>query len=172
MTTIAFDGRYFASDTQMTLGMSRRDSQKTRKLFPDYGNKRLFMFSGALAVYPQLVHWHIVENADPSKYPNVQDCSFTFVVYYANTKLLLVYGPESAGFPLTDKAPFTMGSGSEYAHTALLCGKSAEEAIKITSQLDVYTNSSIEVFDADPKKFKFVKEVRGLINKKVFPWLK
>jgi ATP-dependent protease HslVU (ClpYQ) peptidase subunit len=171
MTTIAFDGRYFASDTQMTMG-ARSDLQKTRKLFPDYKNKRLFMFCGVLSVYPQLVHWHVVEDADPEKYPKVQDNGFTFAVYYATSRLLLTYNADSAGFPLTDKAPFAMGSGADYAITAMLCGSNAAQALKIAGKLDVFSNSSIEVFDADPKKFKFVKEVRGLTNKQVFPWIK
>jgi hypothetical protein len=172
MTTIAFDGRYFASDTQVSLG-SMRDLTKIRKLIVDYTPERetLFAVTGELAILPVLIRWTIVEHCAPELYPPMDsNIDFTFIAYHKSERIVRAYSPTSKGYPIFETAPFAVGSGAAFAFGALSAGQSAEKAVEVAGALDLFSNKHVEVFDT--KTFKFVKTVRAAKYRQPLPWIK
>ena len=47
---------------------------------------------------------------------------------------------------------YSIGSGSEFATTAMLCGKTAKEAVEVAKVFDVYTGGSVKTYSFKSKK--------------------
>lgn len=167
MTTIAFDGRVIAADTQATMGTTIVQGNSIRKIFPveiANGTKRpyrlVFCFCGSLALFPAAVHWHAA-GADPTRQPLPLDDSSSFIVVDAqNPKKPLVYEYTGLGrgHGLCLNAPITFGSGGDIAQTVLNLGFDAITAVEQAALMDVYSSLPLEAFDV--VKWKWLKKAR------------
>ena len=69
--------------------------------------------------------------------------------------ILIIYDDGVSEYYLTNltdptpiNAPFAFGSGEDFAMAAMLCGKTAAEAIEVAEQLDLYTGGHITILQA------------------------
>lgn len=167
MTTIAFDGRYVAADTLVTMGNTIVPGNPIRKIFPveiangtKKPNRLIYCFCGSLALFPAAVHWHAA-GADPSRQPLPLDEGISFVVIDArniNRPRVYEYTGMGHGHGLCLNAPVTFGSGNEIAQTVLNLGHDAMVAVEHAAVMDIYSSLPIEAFDV--KKWVWVKRAR------------
>jgi len=164
MTTIAFDGRYLASDSRLSAGNMICPS--IQKIFERTveDEKVVLAFSGDTdqAFYIlQSEIWDVrkIENIDKinNKFKTKDDKLtvnfFLFPVNKDKTKDILFYhfvNNETAVFAF--KGQYAMGSGQEFALGALKCDRNAIFAVKVASELDVYTDDKIQFYDFENEK--------------------
>jgi hypothetical protein len=144
MTTIAFDGRYLAADTQSSRG-GIPSNLESRKIIIEGG----FAYAvngewGPVAF--DLIKWH-QSGAEPDELPKHGEGSL-LVVELSSRRCWVVSGPK---MPYLDEeaAPFTGGSGGDIALGAIDAGLNAMEAVRIASKRDLHTNDTIDFVDLD-----------------------
>ena len=150
MSTVAFDGRFFVADTQITgVGMTHGFS-KMKVLKDRYGKVQyVFMFTGdAFAFEPAIKAFlALPSELGPNAFDDSPSCLYVFNV---QSNRAYIGTPNHAGFKFLEWLPekqYTDGSGGSYAIGALLAGKDAKAAVLIASQLDPYTNDQIQHYD-------------------------
>ncbi len=167
MTTIAFDGRIIACDSQATMGNAIVPGGGFRKLFPveiDNGTKKptryVYCFAGTLALFSAAVHWHAA-GADPTRQPIPLDDNSSFIVIEAsdpNRPIVYEFTCVGRGHGLCLSAPITFGSGCDIAQTTLNLGHDAWTAVEQACAMDVFSSPPIEAFDV--RKWKWVSKAR------------
>lgn len=153
MTTVAYDGKTLASDSQTTHGTMRL-SNSAVKIFgrgvqDDWSieGKKVMAFgiAGNLHAADEL-------RREMSTFVGLKGCSrFTKGVtlsYIAITEDRTVYvggqyEDEEQGWLCEVSAPIAVGSGGDFAMGAMAAGLSAEEAVRIAARFDVNTNESV-----------------------------
>ncbi len=141
MTTIAYDGVTLATDSRVTSdGMVFGSVCKIITL----DNGGLLASAGDICLAHAVADWL---NGNTDK-PQVSD---------KPNYMGLLLDPKAAAMEITQDmnvfpacVPWAGGSGEAYAMTAMLCGKSAIEAVKIACKLDIY--SGLPVHHARHKK--------------------
>jgi ATP-dependent protease HslVU (ClpYQ) peptidase subunit len=139
MTTIAWDGRILAADRQSTWGGT---ATKTRKIFrgvhPD-GRKVIYGCAGLTHECQAFTRWI---NGEIEK-PDLTDITILSIdhlgrVWYASQAML---------WARLRVKQWAIGTGCDYALGAMAAGKSAAEAIRIASKLDVNTGFGVDVLE-------------------------
>lgn len=140
MTTVALDGISVASDSQRVCGSERVDlaTKKIKKV-----DGHLFAFTGDYGIFEPAIDWYLNKDADPEKAPKVSKDG--------NWRLLVIRSDGIMSY--TDTVPYgepfpypqAFGSGASYALTAMRLGKTAEEAVKIAAEFDVWTAGPVQV---------------------------
>ncbi len=130
MTTVAFDGVSLCADSLVTMGTFRAGrANKIHKL----ADGRLFVASGHLDQIHAVKQW-----LDGGDKPEETDDFDGYIVDngkpYCVGNNLCIYEAWT---------PFVAGSGMEIAMTAMMCGKTAREAVEIACSLDA--NSGLPV---------------------------
>lgn len=161
MTTIAFDGKTLASDSQLTAGTLRLDTN-TKKIYqPEpteqwvVDGKRAIAFgvAGSLGA-TEIVHGAL--RSVMSGYSGLN--STTRFIKGESLKYIVITesGEVYAGGQYSDdevpwiakvQPPIAVGSGSEYALGAMAAGVSAAEAVRIAMRFDVNTGGDIQTID-------------------------
>lgn len=132
MTTIAFDGKILAADSQLTGSHIETVSvQKIRKL------KTGYMATAGDPGEAELVRKWIEAGRVWEKRPKVED--FHALIVRKNSVHFM--GESLEEVPM--KAPVAIGSGSSIALTAMDCGKNAIEAVKLAIKRDPYTGGKV-----------------------------
>lgn len=163
MTTIALKDNVMVSDGQVSLG-NRIDSYDQQKVFEVEGC--LIGFCGRLSSALRFLKWfedHMKSLVVQTSYPevvvampdNLVDEDFQAIVVYPEGETYLFEGSERA-FKI--KQPYSIGSGSDYAIAAMRAGASAEEAINVTKDLDVYTGGHTFVVTLPKLEPEYTKE--------------
>jgi hypothetical protein len=136
MTTIAWDGHTLASDRQSTWGGT---ATKTRKIFrakhPD-GRSVIYGCSGITHECQAFTRWIDGEISQP----DLTDLIILSIdqngrIWYASHTLL---------WARLHTKQWAIGSGCDYALGAMASGKTAAEAIRIASRLDVNTGFGVD----------------------------
>ena len=142
MTTIAYDGKTLAADTQMTIG-DTTDSTCIKIV------KRGAVLAGACgtsAMCKAFRDWFIGGmRGDPPKPYHAEKSDWS---YWG-----LIFPPQSDSFLILQepgwnwlRAPFyATGSGGDIATGALAMGATAEEAVRVASRFDTATGGEITV---------------------------
>ena len=75
---------------------------------------------------------------------------------------------ETSRFSVPTQAPVCIGSGSDYAYGALAMGATAEQAVQVASQYDLYTGGGIKVIDckSSPENCALTREKLAKLSKK------
>jgi hypothetical protein len=144
MTTIAFDGRYLAADT-----LAHRHNVPSNLLLPkiDMCDGFAYAVSGSwLTMLGALIAWHRA-GAQPRDFPNPGELKGGMLVIEMATARMWVMATEGAGYLDEEAAPFTCGSGGDYALAAMDCDRTAMEAVKLASKRDLHTNDIIDFID-------------------------
>lgn len=151
MTTIAYDGRYIAVDSRITTNSTFIVSDNREKF---YENSDWVIFWCGCASEVDLYIDSFLNNKSVDKDSNVGLYAYekitkkVFEVSYVEGKIWkgLLSDNRSTGY------------GADFATTAMDCGKSAFEAVKLAAKRDVHTGGLIRCFDTQTGKFIKVKQ--------------
>lgn len=167
MTTIAFDGRYLASDGRMTRGgiIVSEGIKKTRVITAIIRGEEQEVIIGGAGSWNNIyavIEWmqqNDVFDIDPElqrpvfpdtgeNQPGYMDHDVFFITQDTN-----VYCLDPFCRPAPYSAPFAEGSGFPFAQTALTLGMSSVEAIRVAMKMDTGTGGQITVFDVEEWKW-------------------
>lgn len=144
MTTICWDGHTLAADKRSCNGPT---IYQVTKIFRVRGC--LVGGSGSFSSVIELVQW-FAAGADPAKLPAFQNTKDNNVDLLVIDKDGTILKFDSGPYPIKiESARYAIGSGREIALTAMVLGKTAEEAIEIASMLDCYTGNGIDTLTLD-----------------------
>lgn len=134
---IAADGlRCFGSER------SRTDVQKITIV----GRNVIYAYAGISALHAPIIAWFEAGH-DPKNVPqfNSSDATHGWALLVIKKDGSMWSVGDEAPYPLEARAPFTLGSGADYAMGALHAGVSAKRAVEIAAKLDLHTGGDIQV---------------------------
>jgi hypothetical protein len=143
MTTIAYDGRYLAADT-----LAHRHNTPSNLLTPKIDMCEGFAYAVGgcwLPMLGTLIAWHRA-GGHPAAFPNLGDLKGGLLVVELATGRLWVASSECHWLD-EEAAPYTCGSGGDYALAAIDCDRNAMEAVQVASNRDLHTNDVIDFID-------------------------
>ncbi len=155
MTTIAWDGTVLAADTQATTG-GIICSLKERKIFCpsiseqwNIGGDRVVALgcAGDCGAEYELINHLSTGLSYSSEF--VPSLDFSALAVVARGKVYLIIknaGDKTASISL-QRDPYALGSGGTIAKTAMHCGESAFDAVRIAIEMDVYSGGKIDHFE-------------------------
>ncbi|QVW55878.1 hypothetical protein pEaSNUABM10_00003 [Erwinia phage pEa_SNUABM_10] len=157
MTTIAYDGKTLASDSQSTQG-NIRVSNSAMKIFArgegdDWSieGKRIAAFGVAGNLHDakdlrqrmsSFVGHHSGDHFENGS-------TFAFIAIAEDHTVFVggKYSDEPRSWVMEAEAPVAVGSGGDFALGAMAAGAKAEDAVRIASKFDVNTNDSVSSID-------------------------
>lgn len=162
-TTIAYDGKYFAADTQCTSGSCK--NQMLIKIVYSEKRKQFLAFSGTIdATYTKIIQWFL----STDKTVTVADIGLNLVhpagvlvdkdgTLVQPFSVLIVDPAENACYSYggTMSAfvrmvpPVAVGSGGDVARGAMAAGVDAVKAVIAAGQVDLYTNTHVVFIDLE-----------------------
>lgn len=172
MTTISYKDGIMCSDGRMSLGdMIIKDD--TQKVF--WVNNHLVGVCGRARAINTFVTWlqkmtdyHIVnqevgELVDLVPPALEDDEGYTALVVTPSRQVLMYEGntPIDMGIDV----PMSVGSGSCFALAAMKAGVSAEEAVKVACELDVYSGGEITVVQLEEEPEPLTREIADNLSK-------
>ena len=134
MTTIAYKDGIIAADTQVTDGafICGRVSKIER-----LEDGRIAASSGNIFYGQQFIDWLNGKIEKP-----VFDQDFNAIVISQNGSAVEY---EKSLVPVKATMPWTAGTGGKFAFAIMHNGGTAEEAVKVACELDIYSSAPIEV---------------------------
>jgi hypothetical protein len=146
MTTIAISETHIAADSRATRNHEIASWQVRKiEVVEHAAGGRIYALSGEDAMTKPAIEWH-QDGAEPAKVPKGDpDTSWTLLVIEKDGRVI-IYGDKSP-YPLEVTAPYTMGSGRDFAMGAMLAGASAKEAVEIACTRDVWSGLPVQVVD-------------------------
>lgn len=156
MTTIAYDGKILAADGRATVG-NLISAKKTQKIFPlkalVSGVEILGVLAGAGSYQSIMQVKQHIERADlfeAVEVPDLEPGSFTGLLVLETGEAFIL---EDRLIPMPVELPTAIGSGTDYAMTAMHLGKSSFEGVQAACELDCYSGGEISRFDTTDWKF-------------------
>lgn len=150
-TTIAWDGKTLACDSQRSgghlkifVGNKMVRSEKRHAVMAGGGEVRITAKIKKFFVETEqpLSECPLPEKMDPD--------SFAVLVIYDNGEAEFYQGDLVRAEVI--EAPFAFGTGGEFALTVMHLGKSAEQAVKVAEEMDLFTGGAVHVIAAPAKK--------------------
>lgn len=135
MTTIAWDGKTLAADTQLTANGMRYSTTKAHRL----ADGSLFASCGDHGLNTAVRRW--LEDQSQPKPVVGKDDGFSGLLIKADGSLFRM--DTSMNLCPVQSAFFADGSGRDYAMAAMHLGKTAKEAVELASLFCVFTGGSI-----------------------------
>ena len=171
MTTIAIKDNKVASDSQMTAGytISSLEVEKVVNI-----NGCIVSGAGSFAQIVKFRQW-FMEHSDAliaqQDNPNVhiplpedlQGGDFLGLVLYPDGELYLYEGRTDVAYEV--EQPFSIGSGSDFAIASMKSGSSAEEAVRVATELDVFSGGEVKVFELEEPPQEITKEYLESLSK-------
>jgi hypothetical protein len=195
-TTVAFDGRYIASDTMVSL-MNNFKVDAYRKLLPvriNHDTGIVYSICGAAAFFEPFIEWHL-RGGDVDEHrklfePDNDDYGFTGIALIVRDQAPKMEKPKKKGgkakliaqppkisieeynsalsFRLMLQPPIAMGSGMDAALAIMTAGGSADQAVTMAAKIDSGTGGTIEVFDT--WEWKWVRECPTVANRETLEY--
>jgi ATP-dependent protease HslVU (ClpYQ) peptidase subunit len=137
-TTIAWDGTEFACDSQRTRGSTKMFTNHKIVYIPEQG--AYIGGAGDCAQIEAFIEYF--RKNGKAKLECLKDIEV--IVVYTDGRCF--YYCEASEKPISIEGPFAIGSGEDFAVTAMHCGRTASEAIKVAEELDTYTGGTIHTF--------------------------
>lgn len=172
MTTIAYKNGVMVSDGRMSLGdMIIKDD--TQKVF--WVNNHLVGVCGRARAINTFVTWlqkmtdyHIVnqevgELVDLVPPALEDDEGYSALVVTPSRQVLMYEGNTPIDMGLD--VPMSVGSGSCFALASMKTGASAEEAVKVACELDVYSGGEITIVQLEDEPEPLTREVAENLSK-------
>lgn len=135
MTTIAFDGKYVATDSLITSGDVVYGH--TDKIHEVSGG--ILITAGNCEDWVSAVEW-FNNGRDPLNKPTLENFISIFVPDDGGT--VMEYG--SRLIPVFVPVPWSAGTGSDFAKSAMMLGKGAHEAVEFACSLDIYSGGEVK----------------------------
>jgi hypothetical protein len=140
MTTIAYKNGILAADKQATYGSIKHPTTKIWRL----GDGSVAGGAGELSFIHAMMKW-LDAGGDPATFPAHQrdkDDWQPIMVVRPNGQIQIY---ERTPYPtISEGKYFAIGSGREFAFMAMRLGKSAAEAVALTSEFDPGTGSLVD----------------------------
>lgn len=151
MTTIVFDGLTFCSDSQVTRDhiIVGDNYTKVFKFRREDGAIVIVGAAGSAADCDQFKRWVESDYSPSEAHWEAEEVSGLIVVDKNGELEVLEYSGTS--LPFRAQVPCAVGSGGDLALAAMLAGADAKKAVKVASQLDVFTNDKIKGFKKGKK---------------------
>ena len=140
MTTIAFDGKTLAVDSQGT-SSGLISTLSEQKLFLDVGEFKAVAFCGETGAYRRVVEW-IRNGCDGDITVKGDWCA---VCLKENGELIQYC--DSLPYEQICDVPYANGSGFGVAMGAMKAKASAVEAIEVAKELCIYTGGKVQSFE-------------------------
>lgn len=172
MTTVAFDGRYLASEGRSTTGEGFICGREEQKIFPmtiSLGGKDTEVvvgISGSAITIQSFVRF-LEEGGDMldresefslfNTHPNPEHASIGVVMVTRDGEVSLI-SEELVPFPA--ESPLCAGSGTPFATTAMSCGMNAVQAVYKAIEFDVYSGGKLRAFDTQAWDWVEVSDLR------------
>ncbi len=154
MTTIAYDGRFVASDSLLCIGGSK-SSESIDKLIPSASGKLYSLTGLASVVYPW-IEWYEQVGRDQQNGPQLPKVSrdednsnFLVFDYEKGWQMFSLACP----YAIWRKEPWAWGSGADHAITALDARLSVTQAIILAAKRDPHTDDLVKVYDLKNREF-------------------
>ena len=155
MTTVAWDGKTLASDTQASTG-SVVCSLSEQKIYtpPEsgweiYGSKVLaFGFSGDCGAEMELQDLLKHNLTYASEFLPILSFTALAIIGAGRAYIITKEKGETRASISLQVGPYAIGSGDLIARTAMHCGKNAREAVQVAIDLDCYSGGSVDSFTA------------------------
>jgi hypothetical protein len=139
MTTIAFDGKTLATDSQDT-GSYKEYVNKILVI-----NNTVIVGTGSVDGIVAITDWLVDKTKD---YPKVEDA--TVFVFSNINNIITIQQYDSRPTPntrgLSKGGFFAAGSGGDFALGAMLNGATAKQAVKIACKLDASSSGPVNVY--------------------------
>ena len=147
MTVIAWDGKQLAADRRISFGNLSGGRVKIFRLL-DHNLKHILVGAcGSSSDSQDFLHW-ISAGQKIEDWPThlkEKDNTFSAMVIDKDKQIYLY---EASPHPTVIEQPFwAIGSGRDFAITAMHCGKSAYEAVEIAVIYDVYCGNGIDCLE-------------------------
>jgi ATP-dependent protease HslVU (ClpYQ) peptidase subunit len=139
MTTIAYDGKTIAADTQLTFGNIKSLCRKIYR-FPE--KEWIMACAGETNVEGQVLDF-LRGKADR---PNDKELKKFEAIVVNKEKEVFFFSEGLILQPVVSRTS-AYGSGWQIAQAALHLGLPARSAVELASELDIYTNNIIDVYD-------------------------
>ena len=141
MTTIAFDGKVLAADRRKTLGHGIIRSGT--KLY-DCG-EFVFGSCGDAAHGVVVAEW--LKAGRPAEHPKLDDdCVFGIAIRKSDRAIFQVEDEQFVLVQLED-AQHAVGSGRDFALSAMALGMTAPQAIEFAARFDAGTGNGVDVYE-------------------------
>ena len=146
MSVIAWDGKMLAADRRAGTSCPRSVTKIRRA-----ANGNLMGASGNAQGDQELMRWYDL-GADPITFPATQrladeNYSMLLVIERGSNRIMQYCGyPTPAVF---EDAQFAMGSGRDFALMAMLLGKTARDAVILTSELCAECGNGYDMLEFD-----------------------
>ena len=172
MTTICYKSGIMSSDGRMSLG-DMIIKEDTQKVF--WVNNHLVGVCGRARAINTFVTWlqkmtdyHIVnqevgELVDLVPPALEDDEGYSALVVTPSRQVLMYEG--NTPIDMGSDVPMSVGSGSCFALAAMKAGNSAEEAVKVACELDVYSGGEITVVQLEDEPEPLTREVAENLSK-------
>lgn len=148
MTTIAWDGKVFACDKQMTLGNQKSTINKLIKI----DDLTYVTYCGTISTALKLIdiYKNIHKNKKLTK-SKKQEEKEVEDEESPNSATLVIFNIKDNTVSITDdcctflevQAPYTCGSGGDASRACLLMGGDAVKSIEIASKIDCFTGMGV-----------------------------
>lgn len=150
MTTVAYDGRTLAADSMLSTP-GWKSPVSFQKVFANVGEFQAIGFCGCASAIEAFLMW--IENPEePGLREALLESELLALAVHHDGNAYLFEGPTRHPLPIDHF--HAIGSGSEFAISAMLCGKSAAEAIEVSKKLDFYTGGKVQFIELkNPKSF-------------------
>jgi ATP-dependent protease HslVU (ClpYQ) peptidase subunit len=149
VTTIAYDGRMIASDTQTTLDNSAKLLGSKISI---YSGNVMVWFSGTCTYEKEFCHY-IMTGKNPELPVNEEgEDPLTECAALMLDKHNTVWFFDGIGLKLELLEPWAIGAGSAYAKAAMYLGCDAEEAVKVAARYECNTNDLVETYNIQTKR--------------------
>jgi hypothetical protein len=142
MTTVAFDGRTLAADRLGTIGGTPIPSPKifrVRRL----GRELLVGFSGDYVLAMAWLRW--MEGGEPP--PTANDPHDLHAMVIDERRRIWIADLRRV-YTLVQRPRWATGSGADYAMAAMELGRSAPQAVRLASKLDINTGWGVDWLSA------------------------
>lgn len=144
MTTIAWDGRYLASDKLANVGDVRRSVRKIIKT----AKGELLFSGGNFDTITALFDWYIGDKGGDEFYKIQKENDWQPLNVICRDGAIYRYEKHPIPFRIEDRL-VTAGSGSHFAMAFMSMGLSAAEAVARTIALDPYSGGGIDILSLD-----------------------
>ena len=150
-TTVCWDGKNLACDSQMTAG-HRKLKCKT-KFYRNEGRHAVLAAGGSVEAIEKVVHYWLSCTAPLSEAKldieiNHMSPMATFALLVISDDGKALAYEDDLKSPITVEAPYAFGTGGDFALAAMALGASAAEAVKVAEELDIYTGGTVHVIKA------------------------
>ena len=137
MTTIAYDGQHMAADSLIT-----QDSYVVGDFMKIVAVPSGFIgLAGDVEDIILVIEW-FNDGMDKDKKPEIESVN---IIYVTNDGM--VYCMSERLIPIPIDPPFAIGSGQDFALSAMLLGKSAKDAVEFAMTRDTSTGGAIVVVE-------------------------